>query len=155
VVAGEGREEETAMRSAHRKKLASDLWRVHLYLKRGDAERAWAIDEAERLLREHAAELEVVGRWQGTVRAARGGDVDALHWLAQWLGNFRAILEREVPPKPRAPRKPSVSKLIARAEKSGKPVSSITTPDGVTLHFGAAESAGNEWDEVLLRHGKH
>jgi len=44
-------------------------------------------------------------------------------------------------------RKPSLGKLIAQAEKSGKPVSSITTPDGVTLQFGEPEptEATNPW----------
>src|SRR4029453_4407220 len=68
VAAGEGREEETAMRSAHRKKLASDLWRVHEYLTCGDAdERAWAIDEAERLLRDTVNILTALGLNTGTI----------------------------------------------------------------------------------------
>jgi hypothetical protein len=164
------------MRSAHRKKLASDLWRVHEYLTCGDAdERAWAIDEAERLLRDTVNILTALGLNTGTitvhgppsgfplplfpmdmlevVEAARGGDVDARCQLADCLDCLRSMIERAAESRRR--RKPSVPTLIAQAEKSGKPVSSITTPDGVTLHFGAAESAGNEWDEVLLRHGKH
>jgi hypothetical protein len=50
-------------------------------------------------------------------------------------------------------RKPSVGTLIKQAEKSGKPVTSVTTPDGTVLHFGEPEQAtqSNPWDEVLSR----
>lgn len=152
------------MKRAQRKKLASDLWNAHLYLTRGDADlRAWAIDKAERLLRDMPPSgfpdlrdiaLEVV-------EPARRGDVDARRQLADSLDLLRSLIERtaeraaERAAESRRRRKPSVHDLIKQAEKSGKPVSSVTTPDGVTLHFGVAESAGNEWDEVLLRHGTH
>ncbi len=33
-------------------------------------------------------------------------------------------------------RKPSIASMIAQAEKSGRTVSSVTTPDGTTIHFG-------------------
>jgi hypothetical protein len=48
------------------------------------------------------------------------------------------------------PRKPSLRRTIAAAEKAtGKVVTSISTADGTTLHFGADGSAAtNEWDEV-------
>ena len=52
------------------------------------------------------------------------------------------------PAKPRRQRKPRVHTLIKQAEKSGKTVTSITTPDGVTLRFGegeAATEANNPW----------
>lgn len=44
-------------------------------------------------------------------------------------------------------RKPSVSTLIARAEKKGKTVTSITTPDGTVLSFGEPQptEASNPW----------
>jgi hypothetical protein len=38
-------------------------------------------------------------------------------------------------------RTPSVATLVKRAEKTGKPVTSVTTPDGTTLRFGEAEQA--------------
>ena len=38
-------------------------------------------------------------------------------------------------------RRTSVAKEIRRAEKAGKHVTSITTPDGHTLHFGAVQNA--------------
>jgi hypothetical protein len=70
-----------------------------------------------------------------------------------WIGNppYR-------PDTRRRQHKPSIAKQIKQAEKSGKPVTSITTPDGVTLHFGKSESSeanndSNEWDRELL-HGK-
>jgi len=52
------------------------------------------------------------------------------------------------PPKPRKPRRPSISKMIAQAEKAtGKPVTSITMPDGTKLDFSKPESAEpkNPW----------
>jgi hypothetical protein len=60
----------------------------------------------------------------------------------------------EAAPKlPRRPRKARVHTLIKQAEKSGKPVTSITTPDGVTLHFGKDEQQqGNEVDEWIAKH---
>ena len=50
-------------------------------------------------------------------------------------------------PKPRRQRKPSIKRMIAAAERSGKTVTSITTPDGVTLRFGESEptEASNPW----------
>jgi hypothetical protein len=46
---------------------------------------------------------------------------------------------RETPRRQRKPRKPSVAALVKRAERTGKRVTSITTPDGTTIYFGNAE----------------
>lgn len=48
---------------------------------------------------------------------------------------------------PKRQRKPSIHTLIRQAEKAGKPVSSVTTPDGITLRFGESEptEAVNPW----------
>ena len=55
----------------------------------------------------------------------------------------------------RKPRKPSICKMIAAAEKVGKTITSVTMPDGTVLRFGASgPDERNEWDSVL-RHGKH
>jgi hypothetical protein len=52
----------------------------------------------------------------------------------------------------RRARKPSVATLIKRAEKAGKTVTAITTPDGITLTFGeAADKSVNEADNELAR----
>jgi hypothetical protein len=66
-----------------------------------------------------------------------------------------AAQEREVaeqPPPPQRERKPRrrsiTKKMIEQAEKAtGKTVTSITTPDGTTLHFGEPEptEATNPW----------
>jgi hypothetical protein len=50
-------------------------------------------------------------------------------------------------PKPSRQRKPSIKKMIAAAERAGKNVTSITTPDGTTLHFGEVEDTetSNPW----------
>jgi hypothetical protein len=55
------------------------------------------------------------------------------------------------PAKPRRQRKPSLRKMIAAAERDGKIVTSITTPDGVTLHFGKVDDtdAANPWLDDL------
>ena len=47
----------------------------------------------------------------------------------------------------RRQRRPSIKRMIAAAERSGKTVTSITTPDGVTLRFGESEptEANNPW----------
>jgi hypothetical protein len=144
------------MRPAYRKKLASDLWGAHLLLTRGDAdERVWAIDAAERLLRDLPPSFFPFLRDDALdgVEAARCGDAAA---LADSLDIVRMILERPKPVRPRNPRKPSVNKLIAQAGKSGKPVSSVTTPDGYRIAFGEPVAGErNEWDEVLPRHGAH
>jgi hypothetical protein len=56
----------------------------------------------------------------------------------------RIVAKREHTPRPR---KPSLRKLIAQAEKAGKTVSGLTTPDGHTLTFGEPQSreANNPW----------
>jgi hypothetical protein len=50
-------------------------------------------------------------------------------------------------PQPRGQRRPSVARLIKRAEKEGKSVTSITMPDGTVLHFGEPQptEASNPW----------
>jgi hypothetical protein len=50
-------------------------------------------------------------------------------------------------PRERKPRKPSIATLVARAERTGKRVTSITTPDGTTINFGEPVSAesNNPW----------
>jgi hypothetical protein len=57
----------------------------------------------------------------------------------------------------RRQRKPRLDRTIKQAEKAGKTVTSVTTPDGVTLTFGESAVDGtneNEWDRALS-HGKH
>jgi hypothetical protein len=59
------------------------------------------------------------------------------------------------PAKPaRKPRKANISKLIEQAEKAGKPLASITMPDGTKLDFGKAEQQGNELDQWIERHAR-
>src|SRR5262245_36564559 len=52
------------------------------------------------------------------------------------------------PRRQRKPRKPSIRTLVKQAERAtGKTVTSITTSDGTTLHFGEPEptEATNPW----------
>jgi hypothetical protein len=51
----------------------------------------------------------------------------------------------------RKPRRPSISKMIEEAERAGKPLASITMPDGTKLDFGTPESieASNPWLAAL------
>jgi hypothetical protein len=53
------------------------------------------------------------------------------------FADIRAALERLKKKTPK-PRKPSIRKLVEQAEKAGKNVTSITTPDGTKLDFGGA-----------------
>jgi hypothetical protein len=53
--------------------------------------------------------------------------------------------------RPARRRKLRVDALIRQAEKAGKVVTSITTPDGVTLRFDEQNNSNNSWDEVLRR----
>jgi hypothetical protein len=48
---------------------------------------------------------------------------------------------------PKRRRKPSIATLVKRAEKTGRAVTSITTPDGTTIHFGenTPSDASNPW----------
>jgi hypothetical protein len=65
-------------------------------------------------------------------------------------GNITSMLVTE---PPRRRRKPNIATLVKRAEKSGKVVTSITTPDGTTIHFGEPEAseANNPWLDDLNR----
>jgi hypothetical protein len=166
MVAGQAQQGREAPMTDAERMCASRMGLAHLLLTRGNPdERAWAIDEAERLLRDLPPSCFPFLRDDAldVVEAARGGDVGARSQLADSLDLLASLIERTEArakaTKPRSPRKPSVRKLIKQAEESGKQITSVTTPDGVTLKFGkpegAVESAGNEWDEVLLRHGTH
>ena len=61
----------------------------------------------------------------------------------------RPIIYVDKPPPARrvGRRKPSIATLIKRAEKAGKTVTSVTTPDGTVLHFGelTPTEASNPW----------
>src|SRR5262249_58457926 len=48
----------------------------------------------------------------------------------------RDDLRSELAAAPKRPRKPSIATLVKRAEKTRRPVTSITTPDGTTIQFG-------------------
>jgi hypothetical protein len=78
-------------------------------------------------------------------------------WFGEIWEEFRAASksasERQAthrmrpPAKPRRQRRPSIGRMIAAAERGGKNVTSITTPDGMTLRFGESEptEASNPW----------
>jgi hypothetical protein len=58
--------------------------------------------------------------------------------------------DRGAPPArtvPKRRRRPSIATLVRRAEKTGRSVASITTPDGTTIHFGESTptDATNPW----------
>jgi hypothetical protein len=90
---------------------------------------------------------------QGAVWAGDG------HGRTVFLGN-RCDLEIEqhetkLARTPARKRKPSIARTIKQAERAGKRVTSITTPDGATLRFDEPmPDTANEWDEALSR-GKH
>ena len=75
-------------------------------------------------------------------------------WFSQQV--FEYIMGGKIPPTnrlltsaetTRKPRRPSIRKLIENAEKAGKPVTSVTTPDGTKLDFSKAPNAPAD-DEV-------
>jgi hypothetical protein len=76
-------------------------------------------------------------------------EAERAEWRAEWVRALGALKPRPnpEPPKPRRQRKASLRKMIAEAERDGRKVTSITTPDGVTLHFGEPEptEASNPW----------
>jgi len=63
--------------------------------------------------------------------------------------------QNEAKPR-RRQRKPRLDRTIKQAEKAGKTVTSVTTPDGVTLTFGepAPDANFDEWDR-RLNNGPH
>jgi len=79
---------------------------------------------------------------------------------ARTVTDARAALRLEAAPvKPaRKPRRPSISKMIEDADKAGKPLASITMPDGTKLDFGRPESVEpeNPWplDEFRTKENK-
>jgi hypothetical protein len=62
------------------------------------------------------------------------------------------------PVRSRKPRLPTIATLIARAEKAGKAVASVTTPDGTTITFAEPEpepASGNPWlNDLAARRAK-
>jgi len=74
---------------------------------------------------------------------------------------IRPAAAQPMPPRSRRqqkPRNPSIATLIKRAEKTGKAVTSITTPDGHTIHFDETKptDANNPWplDEFRTKETK-
>jgi hypothetical protein len=59
-----------------------------------------------------------------------------------WFESFTFTPHRQ-----RRARKPSIKRMVANAEKTGKTVTSITLPDGTVLHFGEPKptEASNPW----------
>jgi hypothetical protein len=56
----------------------------------------------------------------------------------------------------RRTRKPSIARQIAQAEKTGKTVTSITTAEGTTIHFGEAtkSESDNALDQWIAKHAR-
>jgi hypothetical protein len=74
-------------------------------------------------------------------------------------GAINVLPAAEPQPSPaRKPRKPNIATIIRHAKKAGRPVTSITTPDGVTLTFAELAKADNnsatenEVEEWLRKH---
>jgi hypothetical protein len=89
--------------------------------------------------------------WQRLEMTSRELDTWAAARPRGESGKNRA--ERSVVSKPPRQRKPSLRTLIAQAEKAGKPVTSITTPDGTKIAFGEPEAEKrNELDEWIAKH---
>jgi hypothetical protein len=66
--------------------------------------------------------------------------------LPEITGVLCAVEGSDTAPARRRQRKPSVGKMIAQAEKTGRNVTSITTPEGYTIRFGEPTTeAENPW----------
>jgi hypothetical protein len=66
-----------------------------------------------------------------------------------------ATTQPQPQPQPRSRRKPSISRAIAQAERSGRHVSSVTTSDGMTLNFDQQPTeANNPWLADIERQTK-
>jgi len=137
--------------------VVESIWFAHLLLTGTNPdERAWAIDEAERLLRD----LPPSGSRDDAldvVEAARGGDMDARHQLANNLDLLRSLIERAEAPttstKPRGSHKPSLARLVAKAKQLGIDVT--VEPNGAaTFHTGSApvDKSQTEVDEWIAKH---
>ena len=79
----------------------------------------------------------------------RRADPDPWDFFSE-LKDFSALTAAAAPKLPRQ-RKPNIGRMIAAAERGGKNVTGITTPDGVKLHFGKGESTetSNPWLDDL------
>ena len=66
------------------------------------------------------------------------------HFLAATKEALRLDATPAKPRRQRKPRRPSISKMIEEADKAGKPLASITMPDGTKLDFGKPESVEPE-----------
>jgi hypothetical protein len=78
-----------------------------------------------------------------------------LYRLAPWCD---ALADKLDPPRKRKPKgkRQSLDRMIAQAEKkSGRSVTSITTPDGTTLHFGdPTPTPAKELDQWIAKHAR-
>jgi hypothetical protein len=137
------------------------MWFAHLLLTRSTSpdERAWAIDEAERLLRDLPPSgscddgLDVVG-------AARAGDVDARRQLANSLNHVRWQLERaRESRRPRKPHKASLARLVDKAKQLGVDVT-VESNGTATFRTGSSASSSvdkpqTELDEWIAKQNAH
>jgi hypothetical protein len=60
--------------------------------------------------------------------------------LERAMEGVAAIPWGQRPPTARPRRQRRIDRAIAEAERAGKVVTSVTTPDGITLTFGAADA---------------
>ena len=75
--------------------------------------------------------------------------------FAKW--EFEDAQRKKAERKPRKPPRPSISPMIEQAEKAtGRPVTSVTMPDGTKLDFNKTESTEpeNEWLADLRKETK-
>jgi hypothetical protein len=75
--------------------------------------------------------------------SVHGIEVNKADLLARWPGSLKLAKAR----------RPSIRRLVQQAEASGHSVASVTTPDGMTIHFGQPEpsEANNPWRDDLRR----
>jgi hypothetical protein len=80
---------------------------------------------------------------------------DMVHAGAEFIAPPIEAL-RDAVAAPKRTRKPGIGTLVKSAEKTGKTVTSITTPDGTTIHFDEGESAAdNEVENWFSKQRRH
>jgi hypothetical protein len=81
-------------------------------------------------------------RWEASCQR------DFEEWQRQWRASHPdSESDESADARPARKRKPSIRELIRQAENVGKPVTSVTTPEGYTLNFGEPHpiEASNPW----------
>ena len=112
-----------------------------------------------RVLHELATGHNRIGEYELAEEYAAAGGEEYLAAKARAAAQPEAPTPRQRKPRqPGKPRRPSIKQMVEGAEKAGKPLASITLPDGTKLDFSKPEPAEpeNPWplDEFRTKETK-